>query len=302
MRIYKNLNLIKDFKKSVLAIGNFDGVHLGHKRVIGEARKKAKDNNIKLGAMTFEPVPVMFFNKKIKSHRINNLEQKIELLKKEKLDFLVIIKFNLKFSKITAEQFIKKIIIKKINAGFVFVSKNFKFGQKRQGNVSQLKNFEKKLFFKTCVTSPLNNKRKIISSTRIRNLIVKGKIKEANILLGREWSVKGKVVSGDKRGRKIGFPTCNIELKEYIIPKLGVYSVKVKIGKVFKKGIANIGYRPTFNGKILLLEVNIFRLKANLYNKTLTVSFIKFIRAEKKFNSINQLKLQIKKDIRKVNK
>lgn len=302
MKIYNNLNIDKKFKNSVLAIGNFDGVHLGHHKVISEAKKKAQKNKIKLGAMTFEPVPVMFFNKRIKSHRINNIGQKIKFLKKERLDFLIIIKFDKEFSKITAEEFIEKVIIKKISAKYVFVSKNFRFGQQRKGDIKTLKSYEKKLFFKTHLTKALNKKNKIISSTRIRKLISYGRVEEANRLLGREWSIEGQVIEGEKRGRKIGFPTCNIAIKNYIIPKLGVYSVKVQIGKILRKGIANIGYRPTFNGKKLLLEVNIFGLNKNLYKKIINVNFVKFIRPEIKFKNVNSLKKQIKIDIRKAKK
>ena len=131
----------------------------------------------------------------------------------------------------------------------------------------------------------------------IRKFIYRGRVQEVTKLLGRPWCIEGEVIKGEQRGRKIGFPTCNIKLSSYITPKLGVYSVWVQINKLKKRGIANIGYKPTFNGKSLLLEVNIFGIKKNLYKKILKVSFIKFIRSEKKFKNINQLKTQIKKDI-----
>ena len=297
MKIYKNLNIKKHHKNSVIAIGNFDGVHLGHRKVIAQAKKKAKKNRLPFGLITFEPVPVMFFNSKIKNHRINSLLQKEIQLKKLKIDFLIIIKFNKLFSLISADQFIKKIIYKKINAKYVFVSKNFKFGRKRKGNIKTLEKFEDVFGFKTIITSPLRSSQKIISSSLIRKKISLGKIKEANKLLNRPWGVKGKVIQGMKRGRKIGFPTCNIKLRDYIVPKLGVYSVIVKTNFFKKKGIANIGYRPTFSGQNLLLEVNIFGIHKNLYNKEINVNFIKFIRSEKKFKGLEQLKKQIKIDI-----
>tara|TARA_X000000368_G_scaffold408041_1_gene388210 strand:- start:463 stop:1377 length:915 start_codon:yes stop_codon:yes gene_type:complete len=297
MKIYKNLNIKKHHKNSVIAIGNFDGVHLGHQKVIAQAKKKAKKNRLPFGLITFEPVPVMFFNSKIKNHRINSLLQKEIQLKKLKIDFLIIIKFNKLFSLISADQFIKKIIYKKINAKYVFVSKNFKFGRKRKGNIKTLEKFEDVFGFKTIITSPLRSSQKIISSSLIRKKISLGKIKEANKLLNRPWGVKGKVIQGMKRGRKIGFPTCNIKLRDYIVPKLGVYSVIVKTNFFKKKGIANIGYRPTFSGQNLLLEVNIFGIHKNLYNKEINVNFIKFIRSEKKFKGLEQLKKQIKIDI-----
>tara|TARA_B100000700_G_scaffold113619_1_gene127687 strand:+ start:161 stop:1075 length:915 start_codon:yes stop_codon:yes gene_type:complete len=297
MKIYNNLNIRNNHKNSVIAIGNFDGIHSGHQKVILQAKQKAKKNKLSFGLITFEPVPVMFFNPKIKNHRINSLTQKKIYLKKFKIDFLVIIKFNKLFSLLSAEHFIKKIIYKKIKSKYVFVSKNFKFGRKRKGNINTLKKFENIFQFKTIITSPLKNSKKTISSSLIRKKISLGKIKEANKLLSRPWCVKGKVIKGKRRGRIIGFPTCNIKLNDYIVPKLGVYSVIVETNNFKKKGIANIGYRPTFNGQNLLLEVNIFGINKNLYNKEVNINFIKFIRSEKKFKGLEQLKKQIKIDI-----
>ena len=297
MIIYKNLNIQKKHQSSVIAIGNFDGLHAGHKKVLKEAKQKAKKNNLKFGLITFEPLPIMFFNKSIKNHRINSLNQKIYFLQKMKLDFLVLINFNKNFSNLSAENFLEKILFKKLKSKYVFVSKNFKFGKKRLGDVTTLKNFEKKFSYETVVTVPYKKEKKIISSSLIRKIINQGRVKKVKRLLGRTWSVEGRVIKGEQRGRKIGFPTCNIKLNSYIIPKLGVYSVQVQINKLKKRGIANIGYRPTFSGKSLLLEVNIFGIKKNLYKKILNISFIKFIRAEKKFKNINQLKIQIEKDI-----
>ncbi len=302
MKIYKNANLNKKHTKAVIAIGNFDGLHLGHQKVLSEAKKKAKKHNLPFGVMTFEPVPVMFFNKKKKDHRINSLNQKKKLLKKFKLDFLVIIKFNKKFSSLTAEKFIKKIIFHKTKCNYLYVSKNFKFGYKRQGNIQTLKKFEKLFNYKNIITNPYKKNNKTISSTFIRKKIRAGKITLVNKLLNRIWSVEGKVIKGKKRGRKIGFPTCNMRLDSYVIPKLGVYAVKINTDKFTKKGIANIGYRPTFNGQNLLLETNIFGINENLYNKVINVSFIRFIRPEKKFRNFEHLKKQIRIDIKQAKK
>ena len=302
MKIYNNLIINRKHQNSVVAIGNFDGIHLGHQKVLNRARQKAKKNRLPLGVITFEPMPVMFFNKKIKNHRINSLLQKKTQLKKLKLDFLIIINFNKKFSKLSAEQFIKRIIFKKVKCKFLYVSNNFKFGFKRKGNIQTLKKYSNSYNYKTIITHPLTKAAKVISSTLIRKKISQGKIYEVNKLLNRNWCIQGRVIKGKKRGRKIGFPTCNINLKNYIMPKLGVYSVVVKTKYFKKKGIANIGYRPTFNGQNLLLEVNIFGINKNLYNKVINVNFIKFIRSEKKFKDLEQLKKQIKVDINRVKK
>jgi riboflavin kinase/FMN adenylyltransferase len=298
MKIYSNVNLNNKHRNGVIAIGNFDGLHLGHLKVIKEAKVKAKKLNLPFGVMTFEPIPVMFFNKKLKNHRINSLEQKKNLLKKLKLDFLIVIKFNKYFSSLTAEDFIKKIIYKKIKCKYLYVSRNFKFGHKRRGNIKTLKKFEKLFDYKRVITKPYKKNNKIISSTIIRKKIRAGKIEEINKLLNRVWSVEGKVIKGQKRGRKIGFPTCNLKLDNYVIPRLGVYTVKVSNKNFNKNGIANIGYRPTFKGQSLLLETNIFGFRKNLYNKVINVSFGKFIRPEKKFKNLEYLKKQIKLDIK----
>jgi len=297
MKTYNNLIINKKHQNSVVAIGNFDGIHLGHQKVINQARQKAKKNRLPFGIITFEPIPAMFFNKKIKNHRINSLLQKKNQLKQLKLDFLIIMNFNKNFSKLSAEQFIEKIIFKKTKCKFLYVSNNFKFGFKRRGNIITLKKYSNLYNYKTVITSPLRKKTKVISSTIIRKKISQGKIYEVNKLLNRNWCIQGTVIKGHRRGRKIGFPTCNIKISDYIIPKLGVYAVMVKTTKFQRKGIANIGYRPTFNGQNLLLEVNIFGINKNLYNKEVNVKFIKFIRSEKKFKDLEQLKKQIKIDI-----
>jgi len=299
MKIYNNTNLNLRHKKGVIAIGNFDGLHLGHQKVIKEAKIKAKKLKLPFGVMTFEPLPVMYFNRKIKNYRINSLNQKKKSFKKLKLDFLIIIKFNKKFSFLTAEEFIEKIIYKKINCKYLYISRNFKFGFKRKGNLKTLKFLENKFGYKSVITNPYKKNKKIISSSMIRKKITFGKINEANKLLGRKWSIEGKVITGKKRGRKIGFPTCNLKLNNYVIPYPGVYAVKVDGNNFTKKGIANIGYRPTFNGQSLLLETNIFGINKNLYNKVINVHLKNFIRKEKKFKNIEELKKQIKIDIQK---
>jgi len=297
MKIYNNLIIKRKHQNSVIAIGNFDGLHLGHQKVINQAQLKAKKNKLPFGIITFEPMPIMFFNKKIKNHRINSLSQKKNQLTKLKLDFIIIVNFNKIFSKLSADKFIEQVIFKKTKCNFLYVSNNFKFGYKRQGSIQTLKKYSKLFNYKTIITKPYKKRTKVISSTIIRKKISEGKINEVNKLLNRNWCIQGKVIKGHRRGRKIGFPTCNVKILDYIVPKLGVYAVSVKNSKFHRKGIANVGYRPTFNGQNLLLEVNIFGINKNLYNKEVNINFIKFIRPEKKFKGLEQLKKQIKIDI-----
>ena len=304
LKLYKNFSVSKNHKNSILLIGNFDGLHIGHQKLFNFAKKYKKKYKIKIGVLTFDPMPKMFFDKKLKNFKISNLNQKINSFEKFKIDFVVIKKFDKKFSKINYIKFIDSILSKKLRPKYIFVSNNFRFGNKREGNVNKLKFFEKKYNFKIINPKPLKKKTKIISSTLIRKLISNGKINIVNKYLDRNWSIDGKVSVGRKMGRKIGFPTCNIKLNDYVIAKPGVYAVNILINKNKKllRGIANLGYRPTFNQKEILLEVHIFNFSRNLYNKHLTIEFIDFIRKEKKFKNINQLKKQINLDIRKAKK
>ena len=299
IKLYNNFNIQNIHKKSIILIGNFDGLHLGHQKLFHLAKRYKKKYSLKVGVLTFEPMPKMYFNKEIKNFRISNKKQKIDLLNKFNVDFVIIKKFNKKFSKIKSIDFIKEILSKKLNARFIFVSNNFRFGNKREGDVRQLIKYEHQCNYKIIKPKPLLIKKKVVSSTLIRNYLQKGKLDKINKLLNREWSIEGKVQRGRQLGKKIGFPTANMDIKDYVLGCPGVYAVRGKIAESSKylKGIANLGYRPTFNGKKILLEVHLFNFSGNLYNKYLTVEFLKFIRKEKKFRNIDQLKKQIKADL-----
>ena len=299
INLYKNFNIKTHHKGSIILIGNFDGLHLGHQKLFTLAKKYKKKYSLSVGVLTFEPMPKMYFNKNIKNFRISNQKQKISLLNKFNVDFVITKKFNKDFSKIKSIDFIENILKKKLKAKFIFVSNNFKFGNKREGDVKQLIKCETKYNYKIINPKPLLIKKKIVSSSLIRNYLQKGKLVESNKLLNRKWSIEGKVQKGKQLGKKIGFPTANIDIKDYVLACPGVYAVRVKMKKNSKiiKGIANLGYRPTFNGKKILLEVHLFNFSSNLYDKDLSVEFQKFIRKEKKFKNINELKKQIKIDL-----
>ena len=299
MKIYNNFNIKNYHKGSIILIGNFDGVHSGHRKLFDLAKKYKKKFKLSIGVLTFEPMPKMFFNKRIKNFRISNFDQKINLLKNLDVDFIINKKFDNKFSKIKSLDFIKKIIFKKLNSKFIFVSNNFRFGNKREGDVSQLINYEIQYDYKIIKPKPLKIKDKVISSSLIRNFLEEGFLNKANKLLKRNWCIIGKVEKGRQVGKKIGFPTCNIDIKDYVLAKPGVYAVRVykKNSKSLIKGIANLGYRPTFKQKRLLLEVHLFNFSGNLYNKYLSVEFLRFIRKEKKFKNAVDLRKQIKSDL-----
>ncbi len=299
VKLYKNFNIKKNHKNSLILIGNFDGVHLGHQKLFKLAKLYKKKYNIKIGVVNFDPMPKMFFNKLLKNFRITSINQKIALLSKLNVDFIITKKFDEKFSKTKSINFIKEILNKKLKSKFIFVSNNFRFGNKREGNVNLLIKNEKKFNFKVVKPQPLIKQHKIISSTLIRSFLEKGYLEKANKLLNRNWTINGVVKKGRQVGKKIGFPTCNIDIQDYVLAKPGVYAVKVlrSNNSKYLRGIANLGYRPTFNQKKILLEVHLFNYSGNLYNKLLSVEFLKFIREEKKFKNVNQLKSQIKKDL-----
>jgi len=300
IKIYKNFQIKKNHRGSIILIGNFDGVHLGHQKLFSLAKKYKKKYRVKIGVLTFEPMPKMFFDSTLKNFRISSLNQKISLLKKQSVDFIITKKFNKEFSKTKSIKFINQIICKKLNPKFIFVSNNFKFGNKREGNVSQLVQYESSNNYKIIKPQPLLINKKIVSSSLIRNFLKNGKLKKVNKFLNRKWSIEGRVQKGRQLGKKIGFPTANIDIKNYVLAKPGVYVVRALRHNSTKyiRGIANLGYRPTFNGKKILLEVHLFNFSGNLYNKYLTVEFLNFIRKEKKFKNIDQLKKQIKVDLK----
>jgi riboflavin kinase/FMN adenylyltransferase len=300
VRLYNNFEIAKNHKGSIILIGNFDGVHLGHQKLFKLAKSYKKKYNSKIGVINFDPMPKMFFNKSLNNFRLSSNNQKLNLLNNLGVDFIVTKKFDKTFSKTKSINFIKNILSKKLKARFIFVSNNFRFGNKREGDVKFLVQHQEKYNYQVIKPKPLLIEKKIVSSSLIRSFLEKGFLERANKLLSRKWSIDGMVQKGRQVGKKLGFPTCNIDIKDYVLAKPGVYAVRVfsKNNLNILKGIANLGYRPTFNQKKILLEVHLFNFSGNLYNKQLSVEFLKFIRKEKKFKNINKLKSQIKLDLK----
>jgi len=297
MKIYSNINSVdKKFINSVLAIGNFDGVHLGHQELLKKAYIFSRKINKKFGIFTFDPLPKDFFNRT--DNKILNINDKIDIVKKFRADFFIKQNFNRNFSKISHDNFAKIILLKKLAVHSIFVGKDFKFGFKRKGNIFFLKKLSENNNFKIFIINfkKFNNYK--ISSSKIRSLIQAGKVNLAHKIMGRPWSISGKVIQGKKYGRRIGFPTANIKIFNQIKPLFGVYSVKIVFNKKTYKGIANFGVRPTFGSSSPVLEVNVFGKNHNFYNKNIKVLFIDFIRKEKKFKNSSMLVRQIKKDIK----
>ena len=287
MKIIRNTNL--EQLPCVVTIGNFDGVHLGHQALLTEVKKRAHDLKLESAVITFEPNPKDYFSQNKPQTRISSLREKIELFNEIKIDRVHIIKFNQEFSKVTANEFIS-LLIKQLKVKEIVVGEDFCFGKGREGSIKQLSASSMKLNIKNKIL--MDGKR--ISSTLIRNLLANDKLDEANKYIGRPYSISGKVVHGEKRGRKIGFPTANIHMRHNRPPLKGVFAVKFQN----HFGVANLGIRPSIKGeKKLQLEVHLLNFSSDLYGQHVSVIFLKKLRDEKKFKSLEELKEQIKLDV-----
>ena len=287
MKIIRNTNL--EQLPCVVTIGNFDGVHLGHQALLTEVKKRAHDLKLESAVITFEPNPKDYFSQNKPQTRISSLREKIELFNEIKIDRVHIIKFNQEFSKVTANEFIS-VLIKQLKVKEIVVGEDFCFGSGREGGIKQLSASSMKLNIKNKIL--MDGKR--ISSTLIRNLLANDKLDEANKYIGRPYSISGKVVHGEKRGRKIGFPTANIHMRHNRPPLKGVFAVKFQN----HFGVANLGIRPSIKGeKKLQLEVHLLNFSSDLYGQHVSVIFLKKLRDEKKFKSLDELKEQIKLDV-----
>ena len=287
MKIIRNTNL--EQLPCVVTIGNFDGVHLGHQALLTEVKKRAHDLKLESAVITFEPNPKDYFSQNKPQTRISSLREKIELFNEIKIDRVHIIKFNQEFSKVTANEFIS-VLIKQLKVKEIVVGEDFCFGRGREGGIKQLSASSMKLNIKNKIL--MDGKR--ISSTLIRNLLANDKLDEANKYIGRPYSISGKVVHGEKKGRKIGFPTANIHMRHNRPPLKGVFAVKFQN----HFGVANLGIRPSIKGeKKLQLEVHLLNFSSDLYGQYVSVIFLKKLRDEKKFKSLDELKEQIKLDV-----
>ncbi|WP_169567727.1 bifunctional riboflavin kinase/FAD synthetase [Sneathiella limimaris] len=290
-----------DLKGAVLAIGNFDGVHLGHQAVIGQAQKIAAELDVKSGVLTFEPHPREFFAPDAPAFRLSMLDTRAAHLNWLGVDIMAALEFDKSFSEKSAEAFVKDVLVDGFAVSHVVVGYDFIFGHKRQGTTVVLSELGKKYGFGVSVVEPVGEKQVIYSSTAIRNLLSEGNPLVAASLLGHWWEVDGVVIKGDQRGRTIGFPTANIPITHYHQPKQGVYAVRVGMtsedgATSWVDGVANFGSRPTFDKKDVLLEVHLLDFDGDLYGKKIRVAFVDFIRPEMKFGGIEELEAQIKKD------
>ncbi|SOS75784.1 Riboflavin biosynthesis protein [Tenacibaculum piscium] len=299
--ILKIIHSIFDFKptqKTIVTIGTFDGVHIGHQKIIRELVAEAKDFDKKSVLLTFFPHPRMVLQKDATIKLINTIDERAEHLEKLGLDYLIIHPFSKEFSTLTALDFVQNILVKQFNTSKLIIGYDHHFGKNREGNITQLTEYSH-LYDFTVEEIPAQDIDQVsVSSTKIRKNLADGHLKTANNYLGYPFSLSGKVVQGKQLGGKIGFPTANIEIPESykLIPKKGVYVVSAIIQNNTVFGMMNIGNRPTVHGKNQTIEIHFFDFKTDLYHQNITVELLYFLREEQKFDSLNDLVIQLEKD------
>lgn len=298
MEIIHSLSNYHHTEKTVVTIGTFDGVHIGHQKIIEQVVKTAKKLGKKSVLLTFFPHPRMVLQKDASIELINTIDERAHLLSKTGLDFLIIHPFSIAFSRLTALDFVRKILVNQLNTSKLIIGYDHHFGKNREGNLEQLTEYSH-LYNFTVEEIPAQDINDVaVSSTKIRKALSEKNIKTANKYLGYNFMLSGTVINGKQLGGKIGFPTANLSIKETykLIPKTGVYVVKSIIGTKTIFGMMNIGFRPTIEGKHQTIEVHFFDFKENLYTKSLTVEILFFLRDEEKFDSVEKLILQLKED------
>lgn len=296
MLVLDNINYESKSKNVYVALGSFDGLHLGHLSLINKAKALAKESNGKSMVFTFKNHPRSLIKKDAKLDLLMTNEEKIDVLEKEKIDIVAFKNFDNKIMEMSPENFIQWLCSEYCVAGII-VGFNFKFGYKNLGDTDLLKELSTKYNYDIYIMEPFIYKEEVVSSTRIRKDLINGDIHNANHMLSRTYSITGKVIDGKKLGRKIGFPTANISIPaNKLIPKVGVYYTNIKYLNKIYKGITSIGYNPTVNGQHLTIETYILDFNKDIYNEDITVYFIDRIRDEIKFNGIDELISQLNSD------
>jgi riboflavin kinase/FMN adenylyltransferase len=302
MRLFRHHTEIPvEARNAVVALGNFDGVHRGHQAVIGAAQARAREFGTTSAVLTFEPHPREFFKPDQPSFRLTPLRIKVRQLEAIGVDNLFVLPFGPRLAQMSAEAFVIEVLIEGLEAQHVVVGYDFVFGRERRGNAALLADLGRMHGLGvTSVAAAASDAGEVFSSTKVREHLKSGRPMGATALLGRPWEIEGRVEHGDQRGRQLGFPTANITIGDYLEPLLGVYAVKagIDMGAATRwvDGVANLGRRPTVGGTRVQLEVHLFGLSADLYGRHLRVAFIDFLRPEKKFAGLPELKAQIAED------
>jgi riboflavin kinase/FMN adenylyltransferase len=285
-------------KKTILTLGTFDGVHFGHKKILERITQNTENGKYESLVLTFFPHPRMVLQEGSEIKLLNTLDEKIHLLEEIGIQNLVIHPFDEKFSRLTAEEFVKNVLVNQFHIQKIIIGHDHRFGRNRTANIDDLKAFGKQYDFEVEEISAQEIKEVSVSSTKIRNALIEGNVALANEYLGYNYSLTGTVTKGKQLGRTIGFPTANLKLEEdfKLVPQNGVYIVKSIINSKTVFGMMNIGFNPTVDGKHQTIEINYFDFDEDLYGQKITVSIMERIRAEQKFDSVEQLKEQLEKD------
>ncbi|PCI62595.1 MAG: riboflavin biosynthesis protein RibF [Kordiimonadales bacterium] len=306
MRILRHTSELTDADRGcVVALGNFDGFHRGHQVVIGEAGRLAREMGLLLAVVVTEPHPISFFAPNAPAFRLTPFRERAQLLERFGVDVLLVLPFDKDLASMPAQTFVLDILCRGLDAKHVFVGYDYRFGKGRGGGTDVLGYMGEMEGFGLSVIKAVTvglegYAGEVYSSTVVRKALQNGEARKAAALLGHWWTINGRVTEGDKRGRTIGFPTANIELGESLLPKLGVYAVRVRFEGETKTvaGVANIGKRPTFDKRDVLMEVHLFDFDKDIYDQHLRVELVAFLREEQKFDGIESLKAQIHKDSR----
>lgn len=298
LKITEGYNHFYTPKKTILTIGTFDGVHIGHQKIIEQLVSASKEKNETSVLLTFFPHPRMVLQKDTSIKLINTIEEKSKLLQQFGLDELIIHPFSKEFSRLSAFEFVRDILVKQLNISKLIIGYDHHFGKNREGNFEQLEEYGNMFDFELEEISAQTLNDISVSSTKIRNALINGDIEKANDYLGYQFNITGTVVEGNNIGTKIGYPTANIKVLESykLIPKSGAYVIKSTIKGIEYLGMLNIGNRPTINGIDETIEAHFFDFSGNLYEEQLEITFLKFIRNEHKFESLEKLTLQLHQD------
>ena len=304
MKIFRDINDLPEFKNAAITTGTFDGVHLGHRQILNTLIRRAEETEGESVLLTFWPHPRMVLQPDDHGLKLlNTIDEKISILEKTGLENLVIIPFTLEFSKMNYKDFISEILVKKLGVKSLIIGHDHHFGKDREGNFEQLVAGAPEFGFELIQVEPLTIDKHLVSSSLIRNALTGGETKKANILLGYSYEISGKVTEGKKRGKGLGYPTANIIPDEpyKLIPADGVYAVEAIYNHHIYKGMANIGYNPTFADTGKTLEVNIFNFDKDIYNKKIIIKFCHYLRKEIKFVTREELVQQLEADKRETN-
>lgn len=298
MELIRGLHTIApEHRHCVLTIGNFDGVHLGHQAVLQRVRARAEELQLPAAVMTFEPQPLEFFRPEQAPARLTTWRDKFHLLREQGMDRMLCTPFNHKFASQHAQDFIEQVLVAKLGVKLLVVGDDFRFGKDREGDFNLLQQAGEHFNFAVVDTASYRQSQQRVSSTLVREALARGDFAEAESMLGRPFSIEGRVAHGEKKGRTIGFPTANVPLKRLKSPLRGVFVVQALVAGKRYHGVANIGHRPTVGGSGVQLETHLFNFNGELYGERMSVTPLHKIRDEVKFASLNELKQQIHKDV-----